>query len=228
MAQKDRRFIEKSCLGCGSTFYPAISEINRGNGKYCSRQCSPRGTKKKDPNRKCHWCSSDLVISPSKIAKSVTGKFFCSRECQSKSAKYSTDYSTGPRGSSKPTCKIDGCDVKTASSSGVCQSHLKEYEIERWIDGDNSVTLGSVRSYGPRKFVKEYLINTRGDRCESCGFDKKAPDGRSIIQLNHIDGNCTNNLIDNLELLCPNCHAMTPNYGNLNKESARSHRRTKK
>lgn len=26
---------------------------------------------------------------------------------------------------------------------------------------------------------------------------------------------------DNLELLCPNCHSLTKNYGNLNKKSQR-------
>ena len=30
-----------------------------------------------------------------------------------------------------------------------------------------------------------------------------------------------NNNEDNLELLCPNCHALTENYGNLNKNSKR-------
>ena len=32
------------------------------------------------------------------------------------------------------------------------------------------------------------------------------------LQLHHIDGNHNNNSIDNFQLLCPNCHALTPNY----------------
>lgn len=33
------------------------------------------------------------------------------------------------------------------------------------------------------------------------------------LQLDHIDGDRTNNCIDNLRLLCHNCHSQTPTYG---------------
>lgn len=32
------------------------------------------------------------------------------------------------------------------------------------------------------------------------------------LELHHIDGNTQNNSLDNLKLLCPNCHALTDNY----------------
>lgn len=32
------------------------------------------------------------------------------------------------------------------------------------------------------------------------------------LQLDHIDGNHTNNKLENLQILCPNCHAKTPTY----------------
>lgn len=32
------------------------------------------------------------------------------------------------------------------------------------------------------------------------------------LELEHIDGNHTNNQIENLTLLCPNCHALTPTW----------------
>ncbi|MDD3531197.1 MAG: HNH endonuclease [Candidatus Pacebacteria bacterium] len=43
---------------------------------------------------------------------------------------------------------------------------------------------------------------TKGARCERCGYDKK-----EIINVHHKDWNHGNNNLDNLELLCPNCHA---------------------
>ena len=47
---------------------------------------------------------------------------------------------------------------------------------------------------------------------------KKNPiTGKVPLTINHIDGNPRNNNPDNLEVLCPNCHALTPNYGALNK-----------
>ena len=36
------------------------------------------------------------------------------------------------------------------------------------------------------------------------------------LELDHIDGDNTNNEIDNLRMLCPNCHSMTPTWRGLN------------
>ena len=45
------------------------------------------------------------------------------------------------------------------------------------------------------------------------------------IQVDHIDGDYRNNKIDNLRLLCPNCHSLSSNYKNLNKGKGRSKRK---
>ncbi|MFL5738852.1 MAG: HNH endonuclease signature motif containing protein [Flavisolibacter sp.] len=51
----------------------------------------------------------------------------------------------------------------------------------------------------------------RSHRCEHCGL--KMWQGRKIpLELHHRDGNKYNNKLDNLMLLCPNCHALTDNY----------------
>ena len=35
--------------------------------------------------------------------------------------------------------------------------------------------------------------------------------------MHHIDGDYTNNKIENLQLLCPNCYSLISNFGSLNK-----------
>ncbi|MFW6246982.1 MAG: hypothetical protein ACOC22_02275 [bacterium] len=45
------------------------------------------------------------------------------------------------------------------------------------------------------------------------------------LELNHINGVNNDNRIENIELLCPNCHALTPNYRGKNKLSALSEKR---
>lgn len=52
--------------------------------------------------------------------------------------------------------------------------------------------------------IKEY-------KCERCGnslwLNQKIP-----LELHHINGDRHDNRIENLQLLCPNCHALTDNY----------------
>lgn len=46
--------------------------------------------------------------------------------------------------------------------------------------------------------------------------------GRPIpLELDHVDGDRHNNQLENLRLLCPNCHAMTPTYRGKNIGSRR-------
>lgn len=56
--------------------------------------------------------------------------------------------------------------------------------------------------------------------CVSCQQDVWL--GRPIpLELDHVDGDKTNNLLENLRLLCPNCHALTPTYRGKNRASMR-------
>jgi hypothetical protein len=48
-------------------------------------------------------------------------------------------------------------------------------------------------------------------KCEICKMSEWM--GSPItLELHHIDGNRFNNVLENLQVLCPNCHSMTPNH----------------
>ena len=76
------------------------------------------------------------------------------------------------------------------------------------------------------KTYRKYMLITHGNKCMKCNWSEiNLVTGNVPIQMNHIDGNSENNKLSNLELLCPNCHSLTPNYGNLNKGNGRFSKR---
>jgi hypothetical protein len=98
-----------------------------------------------------------------------------------------------------------------------CQRDYERKKIFEKIDtGDTSLY---ERNY------KKYLINKYGEKCMDCGWcEKNRKTGNIPIQLEHIDGHSENNRLDNLKLLCPNCHSLTSTYGALNKGNGRKNR----
>lgn len=147
---------------------------------------------------------------------------FCSRAC--------VDQSGRVRRGPAPTrvgCEHCAHPLDPRHGQTVCKRCRDFITLCRWLDGDVAV---ARRSDGDaRPFVKAALIEMRGDRCEVCGFDERRPaDGRSVIQMDHTDGDPTNHLVENLKLLCPNHHALTENYGIRNKGKGRAHRRERR
>ena len=61
--------------------------------------------------------------------------------------------------------------------------------------------------------LKPHLLADRGARCHTCR--RTTWMGSTIpLEVHHIDGDRTHNDIENLRLLCPNCHALTDNWRN--------------
>jgi len=58
-----------------------------------------------------------------------------------------------------------------------------------------------------KKWVKEQKNNT----CEGCGLNQWN-DKPLVMEVDHIDGDVNNNNINNLRVLCPNCHSQTPTW----------------
>ncbi len=62
--------------------------------------------------------------------------------------------------------------------------------------------------------LKMRLIKTglKKNLCEHCGWSEKTKDGYTPLELDHINGDRHDNRLENLRVLCPNCHSLTPTY----------------
>ncbi|MEX2398487.1 MAG: HNH endonuclease [Candidatus Saccharimonadales bacterium] len=58
-------------------------------------------------------------------------------------------------------------------------------------------------------------------KCELCGWDKRSIDGRTPVELDHINGDRYDNRLENLRVLCPNCHSLQPTHRGRNMKSCR-------
>ena len=103
-----------------------------------------------------------------------------------------------------------------------CKEEKYTQLVQLFEEGNNFI----IGSNQVPAFIRRYLFQKYNNCCQICGWGKENPYNHKIpLAIHHIDGDCTNNRISNLELLCPNCHSLTNNFGSLNKNSKRFHRK---
>lgn len=71
--------------------------------------------------------------------------------------------------------------------------------------------------------IKKFLIETRGYKCSKCGISEWMNESITL-EMEHIDGDSSNNQLENLTLLCPNCHSQTSTFRAKNKGRGRHSR----
>ena len=91
----------------------------------------------------------------------------------------------------------------------------EKYSLEEVFKKDSPVTQHVLRGYIQRYNIIEY-------KCNKCGCDGHWQDGIIKLEIHHIDGDNSNNEIDNLVYLCPNCHSLTENFRGRNKVKAQA------
>lgn len=93
--------------------------------------------------------------------------------------------------------------------------------VDKWLEGEWD---GTVKT-GLSKVIRRFLLEEANYQCIQCQWSGINPtSGKTTLTIDHIDGDSTNNKRENLRVLCPNCHSLTPTYGALNKGNGRKYR----
>jgi Zn finger protein HypA/HybF involved in hydrogenase expression len=90
--------------------------------------------------------------------------------------------------------------------------NIKEIPLEDILVKDSSYVYSSLKE----KLIKNKLLEYKCNICSIKSWNNK----NIVLQLDHINGIHNDNRIENLRLLCPNCHSQTDSFcGKLKKEN---------
>lgn len=183
-------------IGCGNPVFSGSAKA-----KYCSSACAKLRFERNRGN--CLRCGDKLKRKQYK---------YCSLSCAGSQTRK-------PR----PNCAVCGKTVSLAKQKYCSQKCHRQYQSDRRRQLlENGLYCGIYNCNG---YIKKYLIGTFGERCSECGWNKRHPlTGKVPVEVEHIDGNWQNNHIENLKLLCPNCHSLTATFHALNRGRGRAKR----
>jgi hypothetical protein len=199
-----RKIIKQApCSHCQILFFVTTK---RPNQKYCSKKCV-WNSKKTGKIVICNYCRKKIyrrIGTPYHI-------FYCDRKCQRHGQQKKVK---------RLTCVV--CNKllgyhKYKYCSLQCQQRERKQTTAKLIES------GQYK-YNSSKTLRKYLLEKRGRKCEYCNLeiwmDKPIP-----LEIEHVDGNSENNNLNNIKLICPNCHSQTPTYKGKNRGNGRFFRR---
>ncbi len=108
-------------------------------------------------------------------------------------------------------CERFGMSSQTwheAAKRGALTSRPAAAPIETYLASGRRVN---------RRHLKLRLISAglKAPACERCGISEWL-DAPLSLTLHHVNGERDDNQLENLQILCPNCHSQTPNFGSRN------------
>jgi predicted nucleic acid-binding Zn ribbon protein len=138
---------------------------------------------KRNPNTNCSVCGKNIYRRPVELKR---GRVFCGQTC----------YGLASR--KEAPCLVCGKPILSSLNKKTCSRACAnihragiKYKIGRPKD--------KVKN---QHALKLRLLKDRGRNCERCGYSQT-----EILEIHHKDRDREHNQLENLELICPNCHA---------------------
>lgn len=113
--------------------------------------------------------------------------------------------------------RVRQLNIDTAHFTGSGWNKGTTYHTKtRPLIGNLLIDGSTVQSYKLKRRL--YEEGLKEQKCELCGWAKVSLDGRIPLELDHINGRHNDNRLENLRILCPNCHSLQPTHRGKNKK----------
>jgi hypothetical protein len=196
--------------------------ISFGSGRFCSLNCSKKFStffKRKEINEKV---SKKLIKYEKKYCKKCFKKLsyknktgFCFKCLYNISGEIETNCNIN--------CKICNIKLNRKTKTNICikcypnynKNIKREAKIKKWLE------TGKFDTKFIPEGIKEYIIKEQNNKCKICGLEENWNNKKLVFVLDHIDGNCENNIVENLRAVCPNCDSQLSTFKSKNKNSKR-------
>lgn len=170
---------EVECGHCKKRFY--VPWYRRETTKFCSRSCMALASRNKI-TANCAVCRKEFTHISSRANRAK----YCSNTCKGRAYHHK-----GTR-----TYQCQHCRNEFQGSPSLNRKYCSRACINKVALTDWHPSFTTVRG----TMLRRGMITA----CARCGYSES----RAILGVHHKDRNRNNNSLDNLEVLCPNCHSL--------------------